>query len=213
MKVFRDLKITVPRSRIDEFISGIESRLTNGWERDKDEEDGSPMPPEYRFFYFRCSEIGERESALLALVQRDEETLYVANIIPEKSGKLTRYQYNSILTEFYEEFVAPTAKDLEISVRITDDQQTIRDWIALESAEKLERFSKLANKSTGSAHPLDQKRWFDFLVSVVRNDDKFNPDELERWFIEEEGWPQDAAQELAIEYEQGIALLKYYRSL
>jgi len=210
--MFRDLEITVPQSEINELLSGIESRLENGWKRDKEAEEGSPMPSGSRFFYFACDETDLRESALLALVQRDENTLYVANIIPEKIGKLTRDQYNAILAEFYEKFVAPTVKELGLAVKITDDQQTIRDWISLASAENLERFSKLANKSTGSSHPLDQKRWFDFLLSVVRNGDKLNPDELERWLIEEDGWPPDMAQELAIEYEQGIALLEYYRS-
>ena len=212
MRVFRDLEITVPQSEIDAFILGIESRLANGWERDKEAEARSPGPGEYRFFYFVCNETDQREPALLALVQRSEDTFYVANIVPQKDSELTYNQYNAILAEFYEKFVAPTVKDFGLSVKITDDQQTIRDWISLESAEKLERFSKLANKSTGSSHPLDQERWFDFLVSVVENDDDFYPDRLERWLIEGDGWPPDMAQELAIKYEQGLALLRYYRS-
>ena len=212
MKVFRDLEITIHDSQIDKFISHLESKLTIGWKRDKDMEARGIKFGDERYFYFVCDKAEGKEAALVALLQRDANTLYVVNIVPRKVGELTFDQYNAVLMEFYEKFVIPLTTELDIDVSLTKDQQSIEDWISSESATKLKRFSVLANKSTGSSHPLDQERWFDFIISVVRNDEDLYPDRLKRWLIEEEGWHEDMVVELAIEYEQNIALLKYYRS-
>ena len=92
---------------------------------------------------------------------------------------------------------------------LTNDNQTIEDWVSTASAQRLRSFSGGANKSTGSSHPCDKQRWYDFVVSVHKNNDFLPASTLERWLIEEGGWGENQASELAIEYEQELGLLKY----
>ena len=74
----------------------------------------------------------------------------------------------------------------------------------------LRSFSTLANKSTGSAHPLDEQRWFAFIIAVHKDGSPLDAGTLGRWLIEDEAWPEDSAHTLTIEYEVARSLLKAY---
>ena len=76
-----------------------------------------------------------------------------------------------------------------------------------DAATALRHFSALANKSAGASHPLDQRRWFDFIIAVHRAHDDVGTDRLARWLHEVEGWTQETAHDLAGEFERGLALL------
>src|SRR3546814_8731568 len=68
-------------------------------------------------------------------------------------------------------------------------------------------FSAAANKATGASHPLDQRRWFDFIISAHRSGKDIGTDRLARWLHEVEGWDEDSAHRLAGEYERCKELL------
>jgi hypothetical protein len=68
----------------------------------------------------------------------------------------------------------------------------------------------LANKSTGASHPKDKERWFEFLISAHRTSARLDADLLARWLSEAEGWPEDTAHALAIDYEFALGLLQKY---
>ena len=212
MKAFRNLSITLKPEQITDFVARIESALTAGWQRDRSAEAQGRSAASGESYYFTCSESGQRRAALVALVKRDQATLYVANVVPMQAGRLTYDNYNTVLVDFHDHIVAPVAKDLGAHVTLSNDVKTLDDWISRESAAKLRRFSAAANKSTGSSHPRDKERWYDFVVSAVRNDDPINSSELARWLTEEECWPDDIVHELEIEFEQEAGLLRYYRS-
>ena len=92
---------------------------------------------------------------------------------------------------------------------------------------KLERFCNAANKSTGSSHPCDEERWFDFICQTVEDDRTFDYDTIYRflmdedyWGKKEEGfigavghfaWDEEHADELATEYDNYVRILTYYR--
>ena len=211
MKVFRDLNINVNESDIDTFISQLETKLINGWKREKELEKESLKRSGIVYYYFSCTSQNTRKAALLALTQKDKQNIYIPNIVPKEMGELSIDQYNDILLDFYTNFIAPI--EINYKVKLTEDSQDISDWISAESAEKLKRFSGSANKSTGSSHPCDKDRWFAFIVSIILNKDELHVDQLERWLVEVEGWSRDIASELAVEYEQGISLLEYYRGI
>jgi hypothetical protein len=218
MKVFRTLEIRMSESQVDGFIDKVESVLNCGWKLDKKVDYEEAILPNTRLFYFLCNKNDKREPAFLALAwdvsptSHDKNLLYVANIVPREKQSLSVDEYNYILKEFYDKFVKPIIKELKIQAALSPDQQTLEDWISDESANRLRRFSSLANKSTGSAHHYDRERWFAFIVSVFRNNEQLDTWRLRRVLIEEEGWAPDIAAELAIEYEQGIELLRYYRN-
>ena len=61
-------------------------------------------------------------------------------------------------------------------------------------------------------HPLDRKRWNEFLTAAHREHAPLDSSLLERWLIEEEKWPADRAEELIRQYENGQQLLEVYES-
>ena len=98
---------------------------------------------------------------------------------------------------------------MNIKVELTSNEKNMEDWISENSLKKLKLFSIAANKSTGSAHPLDKKRWLDFLISIHHEHRNLNSSQLQRWLIEVENWPEDIAVDLSIEYEFAMNLLDF----
>ena len=76
----------------------------------------------------------------------------------------------------------------------------------VEVEDALKRFSSLANKSTGSSHPLDQKRGFEFLILAHNAHDKLDVN-LVIYTLRELGWSEERAIELGLEFEFAESLL------
>ena len=157
----------------------------------------------------------ERESgdglAASRLVLWEEAGGYkVTNIVPQNYGELGVTGYNDVLNDFIDQIARPASKSSGFCVRITAREQSIQDWTSKEAADALHRFSGGANKSTGSGHPSDRKRWVEFLMSAYKAKNKLDPELLERWLVEVEEWPPDIASRLVIQYEFGLDLLNEY---
>ena len=148
-------------------------------------------------------------NARLFLV-RDENMCKIANIVPLESGKINISEYNDILKDFLDSVVCPALQRHKFHVHTTKDRAILTDYMSQESAENLRRFSVLANKATGSSHPSDQDRWFDFILSVHRDSRAIDTSMLKRWLIEVERWGSDEALDLVIEYEFALELLRKY---
>lgn len=70
-------------------------------------------------------------------------------------------------------------------------------------------FSSAANKSTGSTHPYDRQRWFEFITLIHKSEKNISPEEVQK-FLTEDGWTEDFSFELACEFEYSLDLLEYY---
>lgn len=134
----------------------------------------------------------------------------VVNIVPRAEGSLGIRGYNSILRDFVRDIAQPAAENGAFRVVLSDAFETLENMIGAEAAVALIRFSRLANKFTGTAHPSDQQRWFTFLLTAHRSEKKLDSEMLLRLLTEREGWPSDSATELAIQYESGLDLLNFY---
>lgn len=209
MKIFRDLFIHITGEQTDSFIEKIDGILDDGWIHDTEAEKESEEFAEYDFIYFSCTAKDNRNSALLAFARKDEEVLYVSNIVPKDKPELSCDEYNCILEEFCNRFIVPVSEELKIKVDLTTNDENMEDWISEAYFKKLRLFSVAANKSTGSAHPLDQKRWLDFLVSVHHEHRNLHSSQLQRWLVEVENWPEDVAVDLSIEYQFAMNLLDF----
>jgi hypothetical protein len=206
MKVFRDLVITGPGEKLSEFLSNVEALLDDGWVR-LHERERELLPT--KFFCFSCSAKGNRPAASLFLTYRGSTELYVSNVVPKEIGQLVYDQYNNILLEFCERFVRKAAKQ-PLIVTLTGDEKTITDCLPSEGVRLLTAFSRGANKSTGSGHPKDRERWFKFLVYVRGTEGPSIHYLLERWFLEEENWPEEKVRDLMEQYEFAMDLLHFY---
>ena len=93
--------------------------------------------------------------------------------------------------------------------------------------DKLKAFCNGANKSTGSSHPCDQERWFDFICQTVDDGMMFDYSTLADFLQDESywgkkdpgflgvmgsfAWDEEHAYQLAAEYENACILLQYYK--
>jgi len=99
---------------------------------------------------------------------------------------------------------------LSLKSTLTSDTRDIQDWVSTKTAMKLQQFARLANKNTGIGHPQDQARWFDFVVATHTEPTTLDSEILARWLEETEGWPEEKAYDLSLEYEYSRSLLKAY---
>ncbi|GAA3994829.1 hypothetical protein GCM10022279_18040 [Comamonas faecalis] len=134
----------------------------------------------------------------------------VSNIVPRNVGELGITKYNLILRDFVTKIAEPAARVGGFEVELSSPHQSLDDWLDAEPTTALRRFSRLANKSTGAAHPMDRDRWYVFLIAVHHASKRLDADQLVRWLVEVERWPEDKAHELAIDYEFALGLLEQY---
>ena len=101
------------------------------------------------------------------------------------------------------------------------------DYISESALNKLTLFCNAANKSTGSSHPCDEERWFDFICQTVDDGRVFDYDTLSKFLQDEEywgkkekeflgvigqfAWSEENAEELASEYDNYVRILQYYK--
>lgn len=154
---------------------------------------------------------GDLEAAGLVLFGTTDG-FEVVNIVPITVSELTHRAYNAILRDFERRVASPAALLTGFEVAVTGDQLSLSDWLNPASASSLQRFSNLANKSSGASHPLDRNRWFAFLIEAHRGNTKSDPSLLRRWLVEVEGWPEEIAYDLSSEYEFARGLLGRYDS-
>jgi hypothetical protein len=114
------------------------------------------------------------------------------------------------LQDFAERIARPAAQRVGFQVKTTAARQSVEDWLSPKAAKALTLFSRAANKSRGSSHPLDRRRWFQFLIEAHAGGGHLDVQTLSRWLTEVEGWDDEHAVELAIEYEFGLELLSEY---
>jgi len=207
MKVFRDLYIRLNGSKIEDLIEQFTARTGDHWNRALDREKDAGSMGEKAFSFEHTAGDG-LERAGLSLFQKEGDTWYVPNIIPLDSSQLSRDQYNKILENFLDTIVRPSIAGLPVTAELSGDVVILKDVVGEDVAALLHKFSVLANKSTGSSHPCDRNRWFDFLIAVQRKRISLDTDLLINSLMED-GWSEDRAHDLAIEYEFAIGLLDY----
>lgn len=211
IEVYRDLYIRGPLDKRAELRSALLDAVSGRWSIDlkRSEEVAKGAITTDDVLLFRTRPTDTYPEAGLTLWQH-EEGYYVPNIVPLESGQLSHSQYNAILDDFVENIASDVAAKHGFKISTTSGHQSIEDWVSEDAAIKLRRFSSAANKSTGASHPADERRWFDFIVSVHRSGQRLDADQLARWLHEADGWDERTAHDLAGRFEGAVALLKFY---
>lgn len=208
IEVFQDMALTGPSSERAALAAELRQSATAPWAFDeKGSEDAERNAlGDKGILIFQRGGDANLPAARLVLWPK-AEGYYVPNITPAKMGQLTIAQYNAVLSNFADAIAKPVARRFGYLVNITSAIQNLEDWMSEDAATTLRRFSAAANKSTGASHPMDERRWFDFIIAVHRGQDDVGTDRLARWLHEVEGWAEETAHDLAGEFERGLALL------
>jgi hypothetical protein len=212
VKVFRELKLIGSASEQERLIGLIERQLTNGWTRDRGEEAKVKPRSGYDYIIFTCSEIMSRPAALLLFIADENDYLYVCNIVSKDGKALGEDRSNAILEEFLTQFIEPAAKGLDIEIFTNSDELTIDNAMSPEMSQLLRQFSGAANKSSGGTHPLDERRFFDFIVQA-HNEKALLYETALSGLLVDDGWSSIHAQALSSKYIFGRELLNHYSNL
>lgn len=208
IEVFQDLALTGPAGERAAIATALKQSAASPWSFD---EEGSTAAErnalgDKGILIFQRDRDEQVPAARLVLWPK-VEGYYVPNITPAQIDQLTIAQYNAVLSNFADAIARPVARRFGYLVNITSAVQDLEDWMSRDAAAALRCFSAAANKSTGAGHPMDERRWFDFIIAVHRADDDVGTDRLARWLQEIEGWAEETAHNLAGEFERGLALL------
>lgn len=185
MQIFKDLFIDVGSTKIDSVISNITRSIEDSelWRRQiKKEEKFKNFEPAFAFER-KADEI--LPNVGLSIFKKENSIWYVANIVPLETSQISMKEYNDILTEFHNLFVSNIKSNLSYEITLTSDLLSNEEILGAQANQLLKSFSSCANKSTGIAHPLDQRRWFSFIKQVSAEERKISSDYLLEILVEQ----------------------------
>jgi len=211
LEVFQDLLLRGPATCRPQLRAALMDLAVGPWRHAAKEEDAlsEHTSSDEEIFAFK-RDPGDGLEAVGLVLWSEPEGFKVTNIVPRVAGELGVAGYNRHLIDFAERLAHPAAAKAGFSVEITTARQTLEDWASPDTADALRKFSAAANKSSGASHPLDRRRWFAFLIRAHRDATTLDTEQLVRWLIEAEEWPEDVAHMLAIQYEFALNLLADY---
>lgn len=214
IEMFRNMCLKVSADLIAELRIALIESAAAPWRFDpeRSEEIKRSTVGSEDVLLFRHDATDQLPAAALTLWGRNDG-YYVPNIVPLETRSLSYTEYNSVLIDFVDHIAGPVCNRLGAEIELSSGSQSLEDWTTEDVAARLKRFSAGANKSTGASHPMDQKRWFDFLVASHRSGTELDGETLARWLREVDGWDEESAYELAVDYENALALLTYYDEL
>ena len=211
IEMFRDMSLIVPPGATATLRTALIEAAVAPWRFDAEraEEIRRNAVSSEDVLLFRHDASDQLPAAGLTLWGRDGG-YYVPNIVPLEARSLSYSDYNAILTDFVDRVAQPVCDRLGVGIELSSGSQSLEDWTVEDVATRLRRFSAAANKSTGASHPMDQPRWFDFLVASHRSGKELDVETLARWLREVDGWDEETAYDLAGNYQNSLALLTYY---
>jgi hypothetical protein len=210
LREFRDLEFTGAPAALAMLGDKLEAALpADRWERQKGKEkDWPPSHIEGTGFVFSRRADTLPGASVFVLVEGSKGR--VSNIVPDKYGNLSFDEYNGILDDFLMHGAKPVAQALGVGIKTTAADRPLTDWLSVAAAKKLMSFSVAANKSSGASHPLDNRRWLEFLIQAHQDGTTLEAGTLRRWLIEIERWPEEQADGLAAQYDFSQDLLKLF---
>lgn len=223
MKIFDDMTFSGRPEALGRFIEMLaQSPQIGPWRRDPEAEQAYAGSGHPRFSY-RCfrknghQEIpsallwmfpGERGTSLRNLSGQPTSTWRVSNIVPSvQNAAFSEETYYSLLMSF-REATLPLAGELGVSISVPKLDVGPEYWLTPKQESLLRFFSSNANRSTGAGHPSDRKRWNAFVIAVHHDGSRVGGSDIERILVEHEHWPERIAQELAIDFDKHIDLLR-----
>jgi hypothetical protein len=212
MKIFDDMTFSGTPDALAKFIERLDQSPQIGpWTRDRESEQSHAMirpAPETDHCFRTLTDTGLPDAFLWMFPQGKMTAWRVTNIVPVESNRsFSEETYYSLLISF-RDATLPLAMEAGVSISTPSLHVGPEYWLTEKQVHLLDHFSQNANKSTGSAHPQDRKRWHDFIIAVHRDGSDVSGADIGRILFEHYHWSERMANELAIEFDQQLDLLR-----
>lgn len=148
-------------------------------------------------------------SRLIIVASRNEQKLDIVNIIPSKKSGLSSLdytQYNTILDTFKKDVFLEIKNKYSNEIEENNEDYTIQEIIP----KSFEKLNLWLSRYPLSGHPLDEHRWFDFLIALRKNDESLSVSDFSKYIEEQYSWSQEDLERFELKYEEQIDLLEYY---
>ena len=152
----RDLRVRAPDLEVENLwvaLSRVE--VPQPWIRDDEtarkwQDDCGPARQVFRY----------PDPNVGVFVVRRPWGLEVPNIVFSQRNQVSSSDYNTMAKRFADDVLSRVRAEIpSISIELGPVEHHIEDVAHPSVVEALRRFSRMANKATGNAHPLDNERW------------------------------------------------------
>jgi hypothetical protein len=196
---------------LPDWVQALEKAAGNGWRRDPGlEATVRGMVAGHTYVCFLREGHPRYSPASVWMIYSPPGNLKVANVLSERFSELSIQDYNALLDDFHTNVIQPAAAAMGVPVRFTNGTMALQDLAPPSVVDKLRVFASSGNRASAAGHPQDFNRWLDFITEAHRRRCELPAQVLGRWLQEEEHWPRDTAERLAVEYEFARDLLKVY---
>lgn len=180
-------------------IADVFSALPNSigrWERSRETEAGQLKAGVHAIHYVRQD---KKKPTLAFVVGEGGQHAQIANIVPSKKGDSIEIAESNQLEQ---EFVTALRSQLPAHVTVRQNAATkhLRDLVSAATYDLMRHHS--ANKSTGNSHPMDRKRWLNFVAQAAQEglDDRDEHVHLVRQALLSEGFSEWHAEQMSTEF-------------
>lgn len=209
MQIARNLFILGEPDQLAATMEAITAAASGDWTRNHKAEAQFLSGGKYVEAYCFTRQEQEQRPAADLMVINSPNGGYFALVWPTGGRDPSSDEANTILEEFYRNFVCPAVARTGAVAELTDDHADLEHWLSADTAAKLRRFNGAANRHSGSRHPAARKLWYDFLAAAHREETTLDASTLAQWLREDGGWDEEWAEELAGEYGFARGLLAY----
>lgn len=212
MKISQKLCINLKNYDVESFIERLAENCGENWRRASEHEENNE-----KFFCFEHIGKDGLPNPLLTLREEDQGVLCVSHIaFIESSSDEYFDKYNQLLINFKNSLVDAVITNISSidpvkDVQLTKDEVFLEEIVGEEVADALKLFS--ANKSVGSSslyyrRQFENKRWFEFLLAAQKLKKELSYALLKATLMEQ-GWSEEWAHDLALEFEYIGKLLDF----
>ena len=155
------------------------------------------------------NEDGLPSSRLIICAIDNSDKVSIVNIVPNVDSGISHIEcieYNQILDSFKNKVFCAIKEKYGNTIDENTEDYTIEDIIPL----SFPRLNTWLSMYPLSGHPLDEKRWYAFVIALHLNGEYLPLTDFEKYIQENYGWAEDVIERFAIKLESQLELLEYY---
>lgn len=149
----------------------------------------------------------------IAITHKENNTFYIANIVPKESGHIGVIEYNGIAKQFAKDLRKYIEqKEIKASINITSENISLSTIIP--GIKSRELFQRYLNLFPLSYHPCDIERLDVFICHLSRYAKRtLDAEAMSYWLMSEKGWERKDAEWCVNRINIGLDVLKVNRNM